>query len=187
MATLKIKFGHLVHLSDLTNGPREFEFTASDSDRKNLAERFDLRDIVDLQAYARLSLVDSKGTDGPIVEATGTLNAGLMQTCVVSLEAVENRVDSTFDGQFCTTIPDFDPDEEDVDLESEPDDILGEITDGAIDLTALFAEQLALEIDPFPRKEGISFDDISVGGDDEDDVVPKNPFAVLAKLKDNPD
>ena len=45
-----------------------------------------------------------------------------------------------------------------------------------IDLGEILVEELSLNLDPYPRKEGVAFH--------ADDAPPReNPFAVLAKLK----
>mgnify|MGYP006448887657 FL=1 len=56
------------------------------------------------------------------------------------------------------------------------------MTDGGFDLGESVAEQLLLEIDPFPRADDAVFNDLSSAGDD-DGTQRANPFAVLEQLK----
>ena len=70
-----------------------------------------------------------------------------------------------------------DPDAEDIPEPPDP------IFNGQIDLGVLASEQLALALDPYPRKEGVEFaaDLVQV-----DDIAEVSPFAALAKLKKGP-
>ena len=55
--------------------------------------------------------------------------------------------------------------------------------DGGFDLGETVAEQLSLNIDPFPRSVNASFDEFTTSGDDGEAEQRINPFAVLEGLK----
>ena len=82
-----------------------------------------------------------------------------MQTCVVTLETMSNNIegglDLLYDSNFKAT------DEKlkslDIDVSCEKHDNFESLTEGHIDIGEAVAEQLALEIDPFPRKLGVPF------------------------------
>lgn len=91
--------------------------------------------------------------------ATGTLAADVTQTCVVSGEVFASRVGEDFRVLF---VPAGSESEE---LDLEADDEVpyeGDI----IDLGEATAEQLALCLDPFPRKPGVSLPP-GIGREDE--------------------
>ena len=81
---------------------------------------------------------------GAFVQAEGTLAADVVQSCVVSLEPVEQVVSEMFVIRFVPSGRESD----DADPEA-PDEIPYE--GGTIDLGEAAAEQLALALDPYPR------------------------------------
>jgi hypothetical protein len=115
------------------------------------------------------------------LRATGRVSATVGQTCVVTLEPLENQVDEPIDVIF---VP---PSAEergvlaaagltgDEPLETgEPPEIL---SDGTADLGVIATEFLVLGVDPYPRKPGAKFNPPANEGGDA------SPFAALAKLK----
>lgn len=59
------------------------------------------------------------------------------------------------------------------------------ITGGQIDLGEVIAQLLAVEIDPYPRKSGAVFVDVSPNkhAGESGETTSENPFAILASLK----
>jgi hypothetical protein len=82
-----------------------------------------------------------------VVDATGRLHARVTQTCVVSLDAFDAAIDESFSVRFVPAgTEQDDPDPESIDeIPYEGD---------AIDLGEATAEQLALALDPYPRRPG---------------------------------
>ncbi len=107
---------------------------------------------------------------GGQVAVKGLLKADITQTCVVSLDPFPARIDERFEVRF---VPAADLGEED---ESEEIDEIP-YTGSEIDLGEATVEQLALSLDPYPRK-----DDAVLHPSASDDSA--NPFAALAKLQD---
>ncbi len=111
------------------------------------------------------------------LRATGQVTATVEQTCVVTLEPVENEVCEPIDVIFA---PDdaaeraADASEEDREGAEPPELLAG----GAADVGAIAAEFLLLGIDPYPRKPGATF-----APPTELDGAVVSPFAALAKLK----
>jgi hypothetical protein len=108
------------------------------------------------------------GGEGATIEAAGRLRARVRQTCVVSLEPFEAEVMEDF--AVCFVPEGMGSDE--LDLEAE-DEIPYQGT--SIDLGEAASEQLALALDPFPRKPGAEM---------PGPVAPheSGAFAALAKL-----
>jgi uncharacterized metal-binding protein YceD (DUF177 family) len=130
------------------------------------------------QAEASFDVVPA--ADGR-VHVTGRVRARVGQTCVVTLDPVENEIDEPIDVEFAppSQIPasgrSMQTEEgEDVEIPDPPEPIVN----GAIDLGQLAAEFLVLGIDPYPRKPGAVFVAPEVAKDPED-----HPFAALKALK----
>lgn len=104
-----------------------------------LAERFDLVTVGRLAGHARL---DRCG--GQTIRLRGRLEADVVQSCVVSLEDVAATVAVAFECRFARAGSDA--------LESFAWDQDIERLDGAeLDLGEIFAQQLSLALDPYPR------------------------------------
>lgn len=100
---------------------------------------------------------------GAVVEADGALDADVVQTCVVSLEPVEQHVTEQFTLRF---VPDGAEGADD-DPES-PDEIPYEGSN--IDLGEAAAEQLGLALDPYPRHPEAALEAGVEAADDPDDA-----------------
>jgi hypothetical protein len=105
---------------------------------------------------------------GDAIEAKGLLQARVTQTCVVSLEAFDADIAEAFSVRFVPAGTESD------DLELEAEDEIG-YEGGILDLGEATSEQLALALDPFPRKPGAE-----LSKDLTDDQT--NAFAALTKL-----
>jgi uncharacterized metal-binding protein YceD (DUF177 family) len=171
------EFSRLVPVERLEAGDLAESIAATPEEREALARRFDLLAIERLDANVALRRIGR----GPVVRLEGRLEAELVQTCVVSLEPVEGRVAESFSivympenheaGDAILRTGAFDEDDE----WPEP------IVEGRIDIGEAVAQQLALALDPSPRKSGISLEDV-IGNAATGDDRPASPFAVLAGL-----
>lgn len=134
---------------------------AEPEELRRLAERMGVPGIGALRCRFRLRRIG-----GETVEAQGELHARVTQVCVVTLDEFEGTVDETFTVRF---VPDGMED-----AHTEPDTV-DEIpyAGGAVDLGEAAAEQLALALDPYPRKPGAELSEEAPEPD-------ANPFAVLA-------
>lgn len=148
--------------------------------RQAMAEVAGLREV----AYARASF-DLRHKSGGQVQVMGRVQAGIGQTCVVTLDPIESEIDEVIDLTFAPvaqTTPRADLADDDKDeLEDEIGDQLEPIVDGVIDLGRLATDMLFLAIDPYPRKAGAVFEPQVVAADPED-----HPFAALKALQSDP-
>jgi uncharacterized metal-binding protein YceD (DUF177 family) len=103
---------------------------------------------------------------------TGRVRASLAQTCGITLEPLPVEVDAPFSVSLAEAV-DEDSDEIIITLDDESPDL---IEDGQIDLGQYAVEQLALRLDPFPRKPGAEF----VQPPEPAEI---SPFAVLKQLR----
>jgi hypothetical protein len=131
------------------------------------------------------------------LRVTGRVSATVEQTCVVTLEPVENEVDEPIDVVFAPPAAvsaaarkDLVHDKDLVEemaadaaqgfgdaASGEPPEVLS--ADGIADVGAIAAEFLLLGIDPYPRKPGAEFRPPAEQG------ATISPFAALAKLKND--
>lgn len=149
-----------------------------------LAARLKIDSLNALSAHATLNL--HKNGD---VHLQGVVDARITQTCVITLGPVTNDIHIDFTTLYTPKLEDAPDNEEEefTDFEGE-DDLPEPIQDGKIDVGEAICEQLALEIDPFPRVKGATFDGYATGPDALDGAIShkKNPFAVLSQLKETP-
>ncbi|MGA7490050.1 MAG: DUF177 domain-containing protein, partial [Xanthobacteraceae bacterium] len=115
------------------------------------------------------------------LRVVGRVSATVGQTCVVTLEPVENEIDEAIDVVFvpAAALP-ATAAEEGGELEVPAEDAPEPLVGGRIDLGAIATEFLTLAIDPYPRKPGATFEPPSADGDSA------HPFAALAGLKGRP-
>ncbi len=165
---------------------------ASPAECTALARRLDVPSVHAVQCRFRLSGADPSGR----VSADGLLQATLDQICIATLDQFTATVTEQFTVRF---VPDDQVPEdamrEDADaaLDPEEDDDLPYVN-GTIDLGEAAAEQLALALDPYPRKPGATLPPEIVSADlpGEETVEAgvsdrPNPFAALAvrRRRDN--
>jgi uncharacterized metal-binding protein YceD (DUF177 family) len=158
----------------------ELRFEANEKERAALAKRFDLVELNSLRGTAKIKPWRRVGL---ALEAHFT--AELVQSCVVTLEPVPEKLDETFTLHFLpeAMIAPATPGSEreivvDVDGEEPPE----ALENGRIDVGEAVAEQLSLAMDPYPKKPGVAFEP-PVDAPDDAAERPANPFAALEKLK----
>lgn len=160
-------------------------FEADETARAALAERFGLVELTEFRAEARLR----RRKDTGWIELKGTLQAAVVQECVVTLEPVVNRVDGEIDELFDDAPGDGREGNEriEVDLDpvaDDPEPLEGDV----LDVGEIIAQILSLSIDPYPRAPGVPEPEVSDepagSGKQEDGTGEASPFAALALLKD---
>ena len=144
--------------------------------RDAVADIAGLRGI--LSASASLDLTPEKAGR---VHVRGRVRARIGQTCVVSLDPIENDIDETIDLIFAPPeqIPELaDLVDEAAETDTEIPDPPEPIVNGVIDLGRLATDALFLGIDPYPRKPDAVFKPVIEADDPED-----HPFAALKALQ----
>lgn len=152
------------------------DIEASRVEREAMAEAAGLREI--LSANASLDVTPMSGGR---FHVAGHVRARVGQTCVVTLDPIENDIDEEIDLIFAPPeqIPDLadlvdDAAESDVEIPDPPEPIVN----GIIDLGRLATDALFLGIDPYPRKQDAVFEPLVEPADPE-----AHPFAALKALK----
>jgi uncharacterized metal-binding protein YceD (DUF177 family) len=168
----------LVNVAQIPDGGLHREIEADDRARVAMAEAVGLREISSAHAAFDLS-----PRSGGRVQVAGRVQAKVGQTCVVTLEPIENEIDEEVDLIFAPAdeiAPQIDADADDG--ESAFVDPLEPIENGMIDLGRLATDVLFLAIDPYPRKDGAVFEPQLAAPDPED-----HPFAALKALQTAPE
>ncbi len=190
MANETFPYSHKVNAARVVDKDEKITVTANEGERAAIAKAYDLDGVKSLVADLVLKPYRKAG-----LRVAGHITAELEQTCVVSLEPfvqeLELDIDRTFEPHSSRPrkIRDLNEDGEiEIDLESlDPPDV---ITDGVLDLGNVICEELALALDPFPRKPGVEFE--GSGEEDADPAEPveetgkPSPFAALSALKEPP-
>jgi hypothetical protein len=168
-------FSRKMKLGAVGASPVQRRIEADAAERAALAAQFGLPAIASLAGD--FTLASAAGAGGGVIEATLNLAARLTQTCVVSLEPFDANIAETATLRFIPA-SNLREDAEIAALDLEtlegPDELpyAGDV----IDLGAVLAEQLALALDPYPRKPGAK---LPPGASNSGE----NPFSVLAARK----
>lgn len=176
------EFSRPIDVASLPAEGRAFAIEASASECARVAARLGVPAVESLHAEGT---VRPQGRVG-VVRLAGTLSARLRQICVVTLEPFDMTVSAALERLYDESIGDEWADAEDdqgqlvvgvsEEAFSEP------LVDAHIDAGEAAVEQLALELDPHPRKPGATFA-AAIDGNPADPPVPPSPFAKLASLR----
>jgi uncharacterized metal-binding protein YceD (DUF177 family) len=153
-----------VQFAEVPDSGLHVELEAPEPTRAGIAELAGLRAVLELTASFNVT------RRGAGLQVQGEVKAQVEQTCVVTLEPVENAVDEEVDLLF---VPGAMPRAEGETEENLPEPLI----DGRIDLGAIATEFLVLGIDPYPRKPGGAFEG------PKPETNGTHPFAALAALK----
>jgi hypothetical protein len=160
-------FHRLQSLAALPDAGLDVTIEAKPAERKALAAYLDVSAVEHLRAKLLLQRWRGNG-----VRVTGRVEARLTQTCVSTLEPLDTRVEAEIDRKFLPETM-LDRDADPLELVIDPDgDDPPEPLPHALDLGELAAEDVALNLDPYPRREGAV-------GTAPDDGAALSPFAVL--------
>lgn len=165
-----------VNVDQIPETGLQVAFEATEAQRAALATVAGLRNVGRAAAAFELS-----HAGGGKVHVTGRVAARVGQSCVVTLDPIENDIDEPVDLMFApeadiprlSTTVDDEAESEDIPDSPEP------IINGVIDLGRVATDVLFLGIDPYPRKPDAVFEQPTVAADPED-----HPFAALRALKE---
>jgi uncharacterized metal-binding protein YceD (DUF177 family) len=150
----------------------------------NRGERETIAALLDLAALDRLTFafrVNRRGQGRFALR--GTLAASVTQTCVVSLEPVTSTLDVPVEVEFWPLHLIEDCAETVHEAASHGTlDWPEPIIDNKIDLGPVIYETLATALDPYPKREGVSFE-WSEGLADAGNEPVESPFAALKRLR----
>jgi len=150
-------------------------------ERAKIAAFLDILELKRVSCEIRLTRWRARG-----IKAVGTLDAIAVQACVVTLEPVEETISATFERRFLPhDLMDDDEPRDDVFVDPEGEDPPEPMT-AEIDLGEVVVEELALNLNPYPRKEGSALPEAGTDPVEPAQLQKEKPFAALAKLKLKP-
>lgn len=178
-------FSRITKVTKIAGADQEIRLTASAEELEALAAQYGLEQLSRLVAEVTISR-RRKGQ----AKVAGVLQADFVQVCVVTLDPVETALEHRFERHFQPAPRGGDGAEavakKEVEIDPLAEDPADYYANDLIDLGQLIAEELGLNIDPYPRKAGVELaseksDDAAVKGrSDEDDP---HPFAALKNIK----
>lgn len=141
------EFSRIVDVGGLGDHPHTREIAATPAERAALAERFGLHSLSKLSATLTLHRRGNR-----VVELRGHYEAELEQICVVSLEPVPAHIARSFRQIYSADLPAEAVGEVVVDADDEEDEAPEPLIGNQIDLGEAVAQQLAVALDPYPRR-----------------------------------
>jgi len=167
-------FSYPLNIDELNQQEQHHKIKADADELKILKDILQVEDVKKFEAdiFLKLNIKLHK------LDLWGQVKAIVELKSVVSLENFDKTYDVDFSYCYDTkaTYKDI--------KELEPsiyDDVPDVIENGQIDLANIAIEQLALQLDDYPRKDGEKFEFVSQF--DEETTKQTNPFLVLEKLK----
>jgi uncharacterized metal-binding protein YceD (DUF177 family) len=161
------RFSHLLAVETVPDNGLDVQICASKAERALLATQCGVASVESFEADFH---VRKQGRGRFNVD--GKLRARVTQICVVSLEPIASEISADIGLEFAPS--DSRQLEPSAGQGDPPDPIVG----GQIDLGALAAEFLVLNLDRYPRKPGAVFEAADVGGKANEQ---ESPFAVLLR------
>lgn len=168
------EFSRAFRTDELQDGAVSRELIGSNAECVALAARYGVDELRSISAELSVAGVGSRG-----LRVEGKVSAELVQSCVVTLDPVEESISEDVS---VTYLPEGEDDLQDAELAAFDDEEIEPFDGESVDLGELVAQTVAAAIDPYPRTEGAEFGKPSGLGDNERDVR-ENPFAVLKGLK----
>lgn len=173
------ELSRFIRVEEIPHSGLSQNIVADVAEREALAERFNLKLLETLEASVKIQFL----AGGPMVRVSGQGHAGLIQSCVITGDAVPNALNFSIEADY---VPPAQA-EHDLELSLSDADPPEPFEDGGIDLGELVAQTLALSLDPYPRLPDSSLGKV-MGGVAFADRIEANapdrasPFAALAKL-----
>ncbi|MGA7807306.1 YceD family protein [Bradyrhizobium sp.] len=152
------------------------DIEADGAARQVMAHLAGVREIASACASFDLAL-----NSGGRIHVVGRVQARVGQTCVVTLDPIDNEIDEAVDLIFAPAeqLPELaDLVDETTETDTEIADQPEPFENGVIDLGRLATDVILLAIDPYPRKPGAVFEPQVAASEPED-----HPFAALKTLK----
>ena len=174
-----LPFSHLVSVARLPRSGMPLKLVATQKECAALAEAHDLLGVASLSANLLITSWRGEG-----VKVKGTILASITQECGITLEPLEAIVNNEFEATYVpegSKLARVQTDENgEILLDAEGPDAPETFAGESLDVGQVAEEFFELGINPYPRKDGASFDTA-----DEQDEAPSNvsPFAKLAALR----
>lgn len=168
------KFSYPLTVDAISVAEKEYKLKANDEQCQEISEILKVPAVKEFNACVHTR----RHNKSSLIDVWGHVEALITRKSVISLEFFDKKYSSDFDIQFDINLTENQVrimEEEGVD--NIPDVVMG----GEIDLAHLSMEQIALELDDYPRQEGEEFSFKSEFDEETDER--ENPFKILEKLK----
>lgn len=168
------KFSYPLKIEYLDQNEHKFDLNA------DVDELVDIREILQVEGvkYFNAEIFLKRNNKQNLLNVWGIVRTELELKSVITLNNFLQYYEIPFEMHFDTKATYKDVAELWSNLETDVPDI---IENGMINLADIALEQVALQLDDYPRAEGEVFDYAKYSG--FTDEAKENPFAVLAKLK----
>lgn len=168
------EFSYPVKIDELNQNTYKFVLKADVDELKDITSVLQVVNVNFFEAEIFLKYTQREH----LLRVWGNVKAQLVLKSVISLEDFNQNFDVPFEINYDTKATYKDIREMDLGINDNVPDI---VENGVINLADVVMEQIALNIDDYPRAEGENFDfsKYSTVSEEKKD----NPFAVLAKLK----
>ena len=177
--TLPAELSRITNVTELDHKGVDICVEATAEECAALAVRFRIISIDMLKGTATLTPAEQ----GDVV-LRGQVQAVVRQACVVSQEPVREEIDQTFEIRFSARAQAMElPDLSDTqDIDPALPDLPEPLVDGQIDVGEAMAQEVALSLTPYPRKQGAKLTHPALITQ-EAAAQKNNPFSGLAGLK----
>lgn len=167
-------FSYPIKIDDLKQSDYKYELNADKAELEDIAQILQVEAVNSFRADIFLKLNNRAHN----LKVWGIVRTQLELKSVITLENFCKRYEIPFELNFDTRATYNDIKELDCTIEDDVPDI---IENGCINLADIAIEQVALNLDDYPRAEGEVFNDELYCEFNSEEK--ENPFAVLAKLK----
>ena len=167
-------FSYPIKIEDLKQSDYKYELKADAEELEDITQVLQVEKVHKFEAEIFLKLTNRTNN----LRVWGKVFAKIELKSVITLDNFIKDYDVPFELNFDTRATYNDIKELECDIEDEVPDI---IENGCINLADIAIEQVALNLEDYPRAEGEVFDASLYC--DVDEPKKENPFAVLAKLK----
>ncbi len=180
------EFSRPYNLDLIKKSGSKVSYEASDNERSQLATRYKIVQVSELQADCTLRKMKQRESGDYLLEVF--FSAKVIQQCSLTLDEIEQAIEDKFSIVF-KEVQDIKTDTDEhreVDFELEEEDI-EYIDNKEVDIGEYIAEYLSLAINPYPRKANLDASTLGhqIKNEDEVNKEPRreNPFNVLKNLK----
>ena len=169
----------MINVEGLGRDPIKINIQATKEECDALANDLEILGVSDVT----LSGVLRRQQKSDRIELLTTLKAQAVQACVVSLDPVSQAIDVEFTVYYTFAKEDVTSDEIDYVVGMDEEDLPELIIDGRINAMDIIAEQIALALDPYPRKEDVAVESVATITEDTEKLQEVHkPFANLKDL-----
>lgn len=167
-------FSYPIKIEDLKQSDYKYELKADAEELEDITQVLQVEKVHEFEAEIFLKLTNRTNN----LRVWGRVNAKIELKSVITLNNFIKDYEVPFELNFDTRATYNDIKELECNIEDEVPDI---IENGCINLADIAIEQVALNLEDYPRAEGEIFDGSLYC--DIDEPKKENPFAVLKKLK----